>query len=323
MVVAGKRKRQGGWTASTRPIRAYGGGVDLESDDRDIKDDITQDSHMNYTDVSQVYPSGEGDASESTVETELFGAPRRVEGDKNASLRRMARSIVVTIPKGKLQEIEAEEADVALRAQQGDKNINYYWAMGRLPAEVPERIYFLWDGAIRAYHEVTGIDRAAGRLYMDTAIHELRAPVPMAGFRGFRYLRDVPSGKVAADIGHNLFELNDSDPIRSGPANPLVSNPSQTGIGGGEGSATSSTMIQRDNVEEDPDMHLGSKDDQTDQPSTNPTFWGTEPSDGDWQYVPDISGNLTTVHDDTYVDSENRSPFVKVFRRLNDSADDA
>jgi hypothetical protein len=314
-------KRRGGWSYQLRPVQAYGGGVDLEESDADSIDREHQESRIDFTDESQRYPAGEGDPSEATLETELFGTPRRVEGDVHCE----ARSIVVTIPEGRLKEVQAEEADVARREGNGEQGFQYYWQMGRLPVEVPERIYFLWDGAIRAYHNVTGIDRKDGRLYMDTAIHSLQAPVPMAGFRGFRYLRDVPAGKTA-EMGHDLFELTDSDPLQKTPGrNPLISNPSEA--------------YQGDNWEEDKDLHLGSSEDPSEESdlgasdnaigvpvndqsrgATNPTFLGTRPADGDWQYVPDLSSSLTTVRDDAgefASDSDYRSPFVRVYERLN------
>ena len=96
--------------------------------------------------------------------------------------------IVVCIPKSKAAEIADEEQDVARREADGETDINYYWALGRLPKSEPKRIYFLWDAAVRSYHEVTGIDREAGRIYMATKETHID-PIPMKPFRGFRYLR--------------------------------------------------------------------------------------------------------------------------------------
>lgn len=97
------------------------------------------------------------------------------------------RDIVVTIPKARLAEVEAEEAQVAERLAKGETDINYYWQMGRLPKECPRRIYFAWDGAVRAYHDVTGMDKGQKRIYMSPSINNLSEPDPIASFRGFRY----------------------------------------------------------------------------------------------------------------------------------------
>ena len=107
------------------------------------------------------------------------------------------RSIVVTIPKDKLQEVESEEADVAKRMAAGEKGIEYYWAMGRLPSVVPERIYFCWDGAVRAWHQVNSM--RDGRIYMDPTIHSLKAPVTMSPFRGYRYMKKSEDLQKAED----------------------------------------------------------------------------------------------------------------------------
>lgn len=96
-------------------------------------------------------------------------------------------SIVVCVPRTKQAEIEAEERDVAQREAAGETGIEYYWEMGRLPKRDPDLIYFLWDGAVRSYYEVTHVDRVAGRIYMKTTEHKLPAPTAMAPFRGFRY----------------------------------------------------------------------------------------------------------------------------------------
>jgi hypothetical protein len=94
------------------------------------------------------------------------------------------RDIVVTIPKAKQAEVEAEEAYVARQLARGDQEIHYYWEMGRIPKEQPRRVYFVWDGAIRAYHECFGV--TGNRLLLRPEIHEVE-PEPMASFRGFRY----------------------------------------------------------------------------------------------------------------------------------------
>lgn len=100
--------------------------------------------------------------------------------------------IVVTIPKARQDEIEAEEADVARREAAGELDISYYWEMTRLPKEEPARVYFVWDRAIRAYHHVTYMDREHGRIYMTTKINMIDQPIEMKGFQGFRYMKERP-----------------------------------------------------------------------------------------------------------------------------------
>lgn len=104
--------------------------------------------------------------------------------------------IVVTIPKSRQKAIEAEEVDVARRIAAGEKGITYYWEMGRMPRCKPDRLYFVWDGAIRAWHDVLDMwspirhlsSSRAGRLILDPVIHMLSVPIPSLSFRGFRYL---------------------------------------------------------------------------------------------------------------------------------------
>jgi hypothetical protein len=103
-------------------------------------------------------------------------------------------NIIVTIPKNKLAEVEAEEREVAERIIKGERNIYYYWTLATLPKECPSRIYFVWNGAIRAYHEViqTVTDFPKNKIYMKPEIHDLKTPIPMKGFQGWRYFdKDV------------------------------------------------------------------------------------------------------------------------------------
>lgn len=108
------------------------------------------------------------------------------------------RSIVVTIPRGKLAEVEAEEADVARRSGGGETGITYYWQMGRVPKVQPKRIYFLWDGAVRAYHDVVGMKSDC--VLMSTTIHTLPTPIPMGSFRGFRYFDALGKSETVHDL---------------------------------------------------------------------------------------------------------------------------
>lgn len=100
--------------------------------------------------------------------------------------------IVVTIPKSRQKDVEAEEKEVQERLLKGEKNIVYYWSVAFLPKLSIQRIYFVWDEAIRAYHDVT-YTRVEGngecRIYMLPEIHTLPIPIPMVGFRNFKYFK--------------------------------------------------------------------------------------------------------------------------------------
>lgn len=101
--------------------------------------------------------------------------------------------IMVTIPKTRLKQVEQEEREVAEGLARGEK-WTYHWDMGRLPAEIEkgDRVYFVWNGAVRAWHKVIEIEPPwtdnGCRLWLDPVIHKIE-PVPMMGFRGFRYAR--------------------------------------------------------------------------------------------------------------------------------------
>jgi hypothetical protein len=100
----------------------------------------------------------------------------------------MELSIVVTIPKNRINQVEAEEADVARRMEAGEKDIIYWWSIPTEPVNRVERIYFVWDGAVRAWHEIIEINHENGvRVYMKPEIHTLKDPIPMKGFQGWRY----------------------------------------------------------------------------------------------------------------------------------------
>ena len=122
------------------------------------------------------------------------------------------KDIVVTIPASRLAAVEEEEAAVFRKIKRGEKaglgGWQFYWEMGRLPKELPRRIYFLWNGAVRAYHDCLSMvdadegrfERYAGRdrdcdraaIYMHPTIHEIE-PIPMNPFRGFRYFIAAPA----------------------------------------------------------------------------------------------------------------------------------
>lgn len=125
---------------------------------------------------------------ESLNPTEASVGAQRVEA---RSVLASGPSIVVTVPVSRQRAVDAEEADVAQREALGETGLGYYWEMGRLPKEQPDRIYFVERGQVSAYHDVTSMDPnptgRGGRIYMSTTIHPVDPPVPMQGFRGFRY----------------------------------------------------------------------------------------------------------------------------------------
>lgn len=113
--------------------------------------------------------------------------------------------IVVTIPKAKLAKVEAEERRVQRAMARGETGWRYFWKMRRFPKELPWRVYFLWDGAVRAYHETLFVEVRTSnpmlrfwtnmaeaenptRIWLKPKIHEI-PPIPMKPFRGFRYFQ--------------------------------------------------------------------------------------------------------------------------------------
>ena len=99
-------------------------------------------------------------------------------------------AIVVTIPKDEVAAVEAEELEtendiINKNFKRGDTY--YWWSLSSLPVGEPKKIYFVWGGAVRAYHVIWRINRYKRRIEMDTVIYNLKNPIPMKGFRGFRY----------------------------------------------------------------------------------------------------------------------------------------
>lgn len=116
-------------------------------------------------------------------------------------------NIVVTIPKNRLADVRAEEHDLELRRRAGEKDLIYFWKVSKKPAKLSkdERVYFLWDGAVRAWHKVIGFGenmtcQHTGRSYdgpcilLDPDVHSIK-PIKMAGFRGFRYFDEEEAKK--------------------------------------------------------------------------------------------------------------------------------
>ena len=101
--------------------------------------------------------------------------------------------IIVTIPKSRLKQVQEEEREVAEGIARGEE-WKYWWSMGSQPTKLKEgdRCYFVWHGAIRAWHKVIeiepGQDNRHCRLWLDSTIHDI-VPVLMNGFQGFRYVK--------------------------------------------------------------------------------------------------------------------------------------
>lgn len=105
------------------------------------------------------------------------------------------RDIVVTIPKARMAVVEEEERDMAERAARGETGWAYFWEMGRVPRQTPRRMYFVWDKAVRAYHEVIEIEPPGDqpfqrRIIMRPEIHEID-PIPYPSFRGYRWFDEA------------------------------------------------------------------------------------------------------------------------------------
>lgn len=106
--------------------------------------------------------------------------------------------IIVTIPKKMLAQVEEEERQAEAARLRGEE-IYYFWKLGQVPKHlnIGNRCYFVWDGAMRAYHKVVGLAKdmtcqTTGTFYpglsvvLDPVIHEIE-PIPMKGFQGYRY----------------------------------------------------------------------------------------------------------------------------------------
>ena len=100
--------------------------------------------------------------------------------------------IIVTIPKTRLAQVEEEEREVAERLRRGETDTYYYWTLGTEPTKLEpgDRCYFVWDGAMMAYHEVVQVawddDMCRWLVWLKPEIHRIE-PWPMESFRGFRY----------------------------------------------------------------------------------------------------------------------------------------
>ena len=104
--------------------------------------------------------------------------------------------IVVTIPKGSIKAVESEEQEVNNAIASGEKGWVYWWKLSSTPKKRDiSRIYFLWDGAVRAYHDIIhiydcGPNTGGPEIVMKPEIHSI-IPIEMKPFRGFQYF-NVP-----------------------------------------------------------------------------------------------------------------------------------
>lgn len=106
------------------------------------------------------------------------------------------RDIIVCIPASRLAQVEDEEQEVARQVAAGHKAATYYWTVHALPKMQPCRVYFVWDGAVRAYHDCVGmISQPSPRLLLDHCIHAVRTE-PVESFRGWRYYQAVSKSEL-------------------------------------------------------------------------------------------------------------------------------
>jgi len=109
--------------------------------------------------------------------------------------------IVVTIPKKEAANIEKEE-----RWAEENKytTARCFWKVSGVPKKLKrgDRVYFVENGMITSYNEfmycdwdltcdVTGREWPGLNLVMDIPAVILKKPVPMKGFRGFRYIERI------------------------------------------------------------------------------------------------------------------------------------
>lgn len=107
--------------------------------------------------------------------------------------------IIVTIPKNKFKDIEKEEAWAKKH-----KNAQCFWKISKIPKKLKkgDKVYFIENGAIKSYNifigidedckcEVTGTEWPGLNLIMEAPSITLKKPIPMKGFRGFRYYKKL------------------------------------------------------------------------------------------------------------------------------------
>lgn len=109
--------------------------------------------------------------------------------------------IVVTIPKKESANIEKEEE---WAEENKDTAAICFWKVSNEPRKLNagDRVYFVENGMITSYNifkycdwdltcEVTGREWPGLNLVMEIPTAILKKPVPMKGFRGFRYMERV------------------------------------------------------------------------------------------------------------------------------------
>ena len=96
------------------------------------------------------------------------------------SSRHDSRAIVVTVPKCELGYVLQEKFTFTG---------TIYWRLPRIPAHPVERVYFVWDGAVRAWRDVLRFDLADPEtpLVWLTSEHHKIDPLPMPSFQGYRW----------------------------------------------------------------------------------------------------------------------------------------
>ncbi len=63
-----------------------------------------------------------------------------------------------------------------------------YWRLPQVPARPVDRVYFVWDGAVRAWRKVLGFEgEYEGAIVMLDSEHHTIEPLPMKSFQGYHW----------------------------------------------------------------------------------------------------------------------------------------
>ena len=114
--------------------------------------------------------------------------------------------IVITIPKSEYGNIDKEIEWAQGLPIEDLRGTTKNWTVGRFPTKIEDgdRCYFIKDGQIVHYREIIGLDETSftcevtnrdwsgPMLELSPIPIALNEPVPMKGFRGWRYLRERP-----------------------------------------------------------------------------------------------------------------------------------